>query len=263
MHFLFNSPESVVNPSRPPDPLPLLFGGAFGAALSCSWTESSQWDAWPDSLPIDPVWIDDLRVALDQHLARQLLKPDDRAWLARSIVAGYLYQHDLDGLRHVFIMDSLESTATIQRGAGMAAASLVALACARAAPDTWLRQVYTFVDGQSDTLDLTLLRIGHVLGWTSVAPAMNHIGRGESPDEIVALALYSALRSPTDMLACLSRLRELRAAASLAGTVLGAYLGWAGFPSDWRSRCMNAATLDELAARIAQTQTALGSHSRS
>jgi hypothetical protein len=221
-------------------------------------------DLWPDSLPVDPVWIDRLHLALDHHVTGKPLKPDGRSWLPLSVVLGYRYRHDLDGLRHVFIMDSLiESPAPIQRGAGMAAASLVALACNGAAPDTWLRQVYTFVDGQSDTLDLTLLRIGHVLGWTSVALAMKHIGRGESPDEIVALAFYSALRSPTDILACLSRLREVPAAASLAGAVLGAHLGWPGFRSDWRSRCTDAATLDELAARIAQVQSTVGSHSRS
>ncbi|MBL8155402.1 MAG: hypothetical protein JNM70_14555 [Anaerolineae bacterium] len=219
---------------------------------------------WPDSLLIDPAWIDGLSVELYHYVAEKPLIPDDPSWLAQSVVIGYLYRHDLDGLHRLFITDSqVESVTPIHRGAGMAAASLVALACTGAAPDTWLRQVYTLVDGQSDTLDLTLLRIGHVLGWTSVDLAMKHIGRGESPDEVVALALYSALCSPSDIMACLSRLREVPAAASLAGAVLGAHLGWAGFPADWRSRCTNVAPLDELAARIAQVQSTLGSRSRS
>lgn len=264
MHLLFNSPESLVNPSYHPDPLPLLLGGALGAALSHSHVEALRSDSWPESLSIDPDWIDGMRVALDHLLADGSLKSDDRLWPSLAIAAGYLYQDDSGGLRRIFIMGSLvDSAVPIYRAASMAAASLVALACTGAAPNTWLRSVYSFVDGQSDTLDLTLLRIGHVLGWTSVDQAMKHIGRGESPDEVVALTLYSALRSPSDLLACLSRLYRVPAAASLAGAVLGAYLGWAGFPSDWRSRCANATILDDLSSRIAQVQPTSGSRTGS
>lgn len=253
-----------MNPSRNPDPLPLLLGGALGVTLSHSPIESLQLGLWPDGLPLDPDWLGSLRLVLDQLMAGRPFDSDDQSWLALSVVAGYLYRHDPDGLRHIFILDSLiEPASPLHRAASLAVASLVTLACAGAAPDTWLRRVYSFVDGQSDTLDLTLLRIGHVLGWTSVDQAMKHIGRGESPDEIVALALYSALRGPTDMLACVSRLSRIPAAASLAGAVLGAHLGWAGFPSDWRSRCANAATLDELASCITEAQSALGSRFQS
>lgn len=253
-----------MNPSRNPDPLPLLVGGALGAALSHSQIGTFPPGSWPESLSIDPDWIDSMCVALDYLTTGRLLKSEDQLWPTLPIMAGYLYRDDRDGLRRIFITDTLvESAASIHRAASMAAASLIALACTGAALDTWLRQVYAFVDGQSDTLDLTLLRIGHVLGWTSVDQAMKHIGRGESPDEIVALALYSALCSPSDILACVSRLSGIPAAASLAGAVLGAYLAWAGFPSDWRSRCADAATLDDLVSRLDQAQSTLESRSQS
>jgi hypothetical protein len=259
MHFPFNSPELAVSLCNNPDFLPVLVGSTLGAAYSQFPVEDLQSNLWPDSLPIDPEWVSCLRVAVDRVGTGKPLKPVGSSWLALAVVAGCLYCGDLDSLQCLFTSDaSAESELSVYHAATMAAASLVALASDGAAPDTWLHRVYAFVDGQSDALDLTLLRIGHVLGWTSIDLAMKHISRAGSPDEVVALALYSALCSPSDILSGVSRLSRIPTAASLAGAVLGAHLGWAGFPADWRSRCTDPAVLDDLASRITEAQSTWG-----
>ncbi len=174
----------------------------------------------------------------------------------RVATIGYLYQHDESRLREV-----AHSSGIITHGhpaavaASIAAAYLVKLALDGVPPQEYLRRVMEFTDGISDEFDQAILRIGHVLGWVDEERALNHLGEGWVGEEAVALALYCVLRYPDDFVACVRRGANTNgdsdSIACIAGGIMGARLGLAAIPADWRKRCEKRDYLIELGERMA------------
>lgn len=115
-----------------------------------------------------------------------------------------------------------------------------------------------FAGGISDDFDAAMLRVGHVLAWGSEEQALRHIGEGWVGEEAVALALYCVLRYPDDYVAAVRRGAntdgDSDSIACIAGGILGARLGLAAIPADWRERCEHRDELIDLARRMAKAR---------
>lgn len=125
--------------------------------------------------------------------------------------------------------------------ATLGAAYLVALTVQGVHVNQYIGKVMTFCDGLSDAFDLKMLRIGHVLGWVDEDAALNHIGKGISPVDTVAMALYCVLRYDDDFIRCVGRAVNINgdsaAMGVIAGAVMGARLGdVALMPQAWRAQ---------------------------
>ncbi len=180
----------------------------------------------------------------------------------RVATIGYLYQHDEALLREVAEASGLithRHPAAI--AASIAGAYLVKLALDGVVVNEYLRRVMEFTDGISDEFDAAILRVGHVLGWTDEEQALDHIGEGWTGEEAIALAIYCILRYPDDYAACLRRAANTEgdsdSIACIAGGIMGARLGLAAIPADWRARCEQRDYLAELGARMARAREAL------
>lgn len=168
-----------------------------------------------------------------------------------TMLIGCLYQHDDTRLAQTARAGSHPAGIA----ANTAAAYLVKLALDGVPLNDYLRRVMLFTDGISDDFDAAILRIGHVLGWTNVAAACQHIAHDKQPHEIVALALYFVLRYPDDFVACVRGAANTgSASACLAGGLMGARLGLNAIPQAWRSGCENAAYLIDLSHRLSQAK---------
>ena len=84
------------------------------------------------------------------------------------------------------------------------------------------------------TLMLSMLRVGHVLGWGDEVAALRHIGEGWIGEEAVALALYCILRYPDSYVDCVRRGAntdgDSDSIACIAGGIMGARLGLGSHP---------------------------------
>lgn len=174
----------------------------------------------------------------------------------RVATLGYLYQHDVERLRLI-----TQSSGLITHGhpaavaASLAGAYLVKLALDGVHPTEYLARVMAFTEGISADFDAALLRVGHVLGLGSEEHALRHLGEGWIAEEAIALALYCVLRYPDDYVAAVRRGAntdgDSDSIACIAGGILGARLGLAAIPLEWRARCERATELTDLGVRMA------------
>lgn len=177
----------------------------------------------------------------------------------RVATIGYLYQHNEQRLREVALNSGIITHGhPTAKAASIAAAYLIKLALDSIPTAQWMSDVVKFTQGMSDEFHQAILRIGHVLSWTSEEYALDHIGQGWTGEEAVALALYCALRYPDDYLACIRRGANTNgdsdSVASIAGGFVGARLGLGAIPEDWRKRCENTDYLNDLAERMAKAR---------
>ncbi len=175
---------------------------------------------------------------------------------ARSLLLGYRYQADHERLIHeVEAVCRRTHTDPASIAGSIAAAYLVALTLNGVHLHEYIRRVMTFCDDLSDALDLALLRIGHVLGWTDEKAAMNHIGDGHQAETAAALGLYCVLRYDADYAACVRCAANFdgdsATVAAIAGAIMGARLGTvAGPPPGWADRLPDQADLLRVAAQL-------------
>ncbi len=84
--------------------------------------------------------------------------------------------------------------------------------------------------------------------------AIRSLGGGWVGDEALAIAVYAALRYPDDLKAALRAAvnhgGDSDSTGAIAGNILGAWLGLAGIPEDWRSRIELADRIEELSDRM-------------
>lgn len=87
-------------------------------------------------------------------------------------------------------------------------------------------------------------------------PAIRSLGGGWVGDEALAIAVYAALRYPSDLKACLRAAvnhgGDSDSTGAIAGNILGAWLGMAGIPEDWLSHIELADRIEELSDRMLQ-----------
>jgi len=106
--------------------------------------------------------------------------------LQASLIAGYLHQDQPEPLKNL----------PVEAGAS---AYLAALALKQVDPSQWLTQLFTFIEGRSDALEMVLRRVGHVEGWVDQVAALQHIARGQEPAAAqVAQVLYCLRQYPDD-----------------------------------------------------------------
>jgi len=74
----------------------------------------------------------------------------------------------------------------------------------------------------SQEFDSHLLRIGHVLAWTSVQKSLRHLGQGKSPSEIFCISYYVTLRYQDDCIGALSCAHHQPHNARLIASLVGA-----------------------------------------
>jgi len=173
---------------------------------------------------------------------------------------GFIYQHDEVRLKEIAMASSeithRHPTAIAATGA---AAYLVKLALDGIPTTEYMRRLYDLTTGLSDEMDMAILRVGHVLGWTNEDLALDHIGQGWTGEEAVALALYCVLRYPDDYVDCMRRAANTNgdsdSIACIAGGIMGARLGLESIPLDWRLRCENASYISTLAQRLADARS--------
>lgn len=180
----------------------------------------------------------------------------------RVAAIGFCYQHD-----EARLCDVAQATSSIthRHPAGIAAAVGVAYAIKIALDGVpvaeYIPRVMTFTAGMSDECDAALRRVGHVGAWTNEEEALEHIGRGWTGDEALALALYCVLRYPDDYSACVRRAANTEgdsdSIACIAGGIMGARLGLDAIPAAWRARCEHREYIIDLAARLETARNAL------
>lgn len=180
----------------------------------------------------------------------------------RVAAVGYFYQHDPARLREVATASSrLTHRHPTALAAAVAAAYAVKLALDAVSPSQYIPQIMQFTEGMSDELDAALYRVGHVGAWADEDAALRHIGEGWVGEEAVALALYCVLGHPDDYVACVRRAANTNgdsdSIACIAGSIIGAHLGFTAIPEAWRLRCENHAYLEMLAQRMAESREAL------
>lgn len=155
----------------------------------------------------------------------------------RVATIGYLYQHDEQRLRDVALSSGIITHGhRTAKAASIGAAYLIKLVLDGVPTIQWMSEVVTFTKDISDEFHQAILRVGHVLSWTSEEYALDHIGQGWTGEEAVALALYCALHYPDDYLACIRRGANTNgdsdSIASIAGGIMGARLGLDAIPED-------------------------------
>jgi ADP-ribosylglycohydrolase len=180
----------------------------------------------------------------------------------RVATIGYLYQHDEARLREVAeASGAMTHRHPAAMAASIAGAYLVKLALDGTPVTDYVQRATAFTDGISDEFDAAIVRVGHVLGWTNEEAALDHIGKGWTGDEAIALALYCVLRSPDDYPTCVRRAANSNgdsdSIACIAGGIMGARLGLEAIPADWRTRCERSDYLAELGTRMARAREGL------
>jgi ADP-ribosylglycohydrolase len=175
---------------------------------------------------------------------------------------GFLYQADPERLREVAHNSGLvtHNHPTADAGA-IAAAYLVKLALDGVAPDDYLGQTMAFVDGISEEFDDAVLRVGHVLAWSDEEAAIEHVGKGWTAEEAVALALYCAMRHPDDYVTAVRRAANIPgdsdSVACITGGIMGARLGLEAIPEEWVARLEKCEYVTDVANRLAAKKQAL------
>lgn len=177
---------------------------------------------------------------------------------------GFCYQHDEARLREMAVASSV---ITHRHEAGVAsavgAAYAVKLALDGVAVAEYIPRIMTFIAGMSEECDDALRRVGHVGAWTNEEEALEHIGRGWTGEEALALALYCVIRYPDDYTACMRRGANTEgdsdSIAAIAGGIMGARLGLDAIPADWRARCEHRDDIVALAARMETARAARAS----
>lgn len=118
-----------------------------------------------------------------------------------------------------------------------------------------------FTRGISAEFDEVMLRIGHVSEWNDEFAAINHIGSGWIAPEVVAMAVYCAVRYPDDYASAVRRAVNIPGDSDSVGCVtgglLGAYLGMGAIPSAWIAHLENEAYIRDVAIRLAQKKRQL------
>ena len=90
----------------------------------------------------------------------------------------------------------------------------------------------------------------------SVRMEPSWVHHANNPSNEEAIAVYAALRYPSDLKACLRAAvnhgGDSDSTGAIAGNILGAWLGMAGIPEDWLSHIELADRIEELSDRMLQ-----------
>ena len=122
------------------------------------------------------------------------------------------------------------------------------------APENYFTEIWNTASGISEEFDMTIRKIGHVLGCGSENHAMRHLGTGEKYDEVATLALYCILQHPNSYLSavkCASKASQNSAMITqLVGLLMGLKLGVHALPVVWVEHCQNRKYILKLTEKL-------------
>jgi|GEM_PF-6762855 len=123
--------------------------------------------------------------------------------------------------------------------AGIATAYVMTLALDDIHPEQYLAKVWELCSGIDEEFDMTIRKIGHVLGWGSEIHAIRHLGDGKQPYEIVTLALYCVMRYPDSYVDAVCRAANTpgnsHIIAAITGAIMSARNGVDDILQDWQN----------------------------
>lgn len=122
---------------------------------------------------------------------------------------------------------------------GIASAYVMTLALNDIHPQNYLAKVWNFCSDFDDDFDMTIRKIGHVLGWSSETHAMRHLGKGKTAPEIVTLALYCVMKYPDSYVDAVRRAAntpgDSHIIAAITGAIMTARTGFEQIPDSWQN----------------------------
>ncbi len=158
--------------------------------------------------------------------------------LLDCVILVYLYQDDILSLKEG-VLKSSEDNEHIASLLGVI--SLTKCILDKVPSEDYFSTMWEFSSGISDNYDMTIRKIGHVLGWGSEAHAIRHLGTGETPEEIITLCLYCMLRYPNSYHSAIqvtSKIpRNNEIIAQIIGALMGLKLGLDELPQMWVIYC--------------------------
>lgn len=87
-------------------------------------------------------------------------------------------------------------------------------------------------------------------------PAIHYLGEGWVGDEALAIAIYAVLRHPDDikkaLICAVNHRGDSDSTGSIAGNILGAYLGYDALPKDWLEKLELKDVISNTAHRLTQ-----------
>lgn len=138
------------------------------------------------------------------------------------VFLAYLYQDDIASLRELILSCSEDSELIACR---LGLMSLTKCMLDRTSYELYFSTVWKLSSGINDNHDMTIRKIGHVLGWGSETHALRHIGSGEKPQEIVTQVLYCILRHPNNYLAAVKCATQIPQNSEVITHLIGALVG--------------------------------------
>ncbi len=106
--------------------------------------------------------------------------------------------------------------------------------------EAYMQHVWDTCSGQDETFDMTVRKIGHVLGWGSTRHAMRHLSESGDNAALVTLVMYCIMRYPDN----LEQALQLSLAAPidhhmvciLTSALLTLHLGSSAIPQVWQQK---------------------------
>lgn len=159
--------------------------------------------------------------------------------LVDFVILTYSYQNDIDKLEEL-IRKSSQDTNLLASQLGIIAVTHCIIE--KRLHEDYFAEIWKKASGISDKFDMTIRKIGHVLGWGSEHHAMRHLGTGEKYEEIVTLVLYCILQHPTSYLSaveCASKAPHNNSTlvAQIVAMLMGLRLGIDELPPLWIEYC--------------------------
>jgi ADP-ribosylglycohydrolase len=157
---------------------------------------------------------------------------------------GFIHQHNEEKLKQVIFENfSSRELSGMDIASSLASAYLVKLALDGVPPGDYFEKVWQFCSGISEEFDMTIRKIGHVLGWGSETHAMRHLGKGQTNAEIITLALYCVMHYPDDYHTAIqcapNTVKNNHIIAGITGAVTGTRLGLEAIPEAWYNGLQN------------------------
>ncbi len=167
------------------------------------------------------------------------------------VFLAYLYQDDIASLRELILRSSEDSELIACR---LGLMSLIKCMLDRTSYELYFSTIWELSSGISDDYDMTIRKIGHVLGWGSETHALRHLGSGEKPQEIVTQVLYCILRYPNNYIAavkCATQIPQNNVSiAQLVGASMGLKLLSQPLAEQQYSPYINHETINYLANKL-------------
>lgn len=220
----------------------IIFGLTCSSFFSEDYTKS---ETEAECLNLDYRMLD---LLADVQAKVKIAYPSNEDSLLDFVIYAYLYQNDVENLRKL-IQKSSEDIELVASRLGIV--SLTKCILDNGVVEKYFSLIWNFSSGISDGYDMTIRKIGHILGWGSEAHAIRHIGTGETPQEIVTLALFSILRHPDSYVSAVECAMKAPKNGKLIGqivaTLMGAKLGLDNLPETWVNHCNNRKYILKLA----------------